>query len=248
MLSQDEFLTLLWSRLTPRIAEYTGSAGELAAICNKSRNYITSAQRTQAEIGVYALYALTEALKLDPAHVLGREDKVYIPDTSVRTEQEHVEQLLETAMRLAKIRAEANQPPTLDRIISDWRRAERTLARMDPKVLEFCDIYAPPTAEGRINVVTIGPRGLMAEALSTTEVDVLNRNLAALDPEISRATIAVQQDVLDGRYVLVEKQVSTPLVDGRRVSIVYDQLNLPVTNADDEKRVLVYAKKVGDLE
>ena len=145
------------------------------------------------------------------------------------------------------MRAQSTQPPTLDRILDDWRTSEHQLTRMDKGIMTYCDVYAPPMENDTLRILEIGERGLTAEVLRSRDVDLMNRNLANSDPEISRRAAEVQREVLTGKYVMTEKSLNTPLLDGKKLSIIYDQLNLLVYGEEGDPRILVYPKYVAQL-
>ena len=162
--SEEQFLGEFWARLAPRIAESPYSDRELSKLCGKGPNYVNAATKKQSDIGVHALYAICELLALDPSQLFGLAEKVFVADRAPKSEAEIVETLLATAQRLARMRAESDQPPTLDHILSDWRSAEQRIEKMDKSILSYCDIYAPPLDETTLNIIAIGERGLTAEA------------------------------------------------------------------------------------
>ena len=118
---------------------------------------------------------------------------------------------------------------------------------MDKGILSYCDIYAPPMDDNTLRILNIGERGLTAEVLRSRDVDLMNRNLANSHPDISRRAAEVQREVLTGNYVMTEKSLNTPLLDGKRLSIIYDQLNLLIYDESGDPRILVYPKYVSQL-
>ena len=247
MQSENEFLSEFWDRLASQISESPYSDRELSKLCGKGPNYINTATKKQADIGVYALHSICELLSLDPSHLFGLAQKVFVTDRTPKSETEIVETLLQTAQRLARMRAQSTQPPTLDRILDDWRTSEHQLTRMDKGIMTYCDVYAPPMENDTLRILEIGERGLTAEVLRSRDVDLMNRNLANSDPEISRRAAEVQREVLTGKYVMTEKSLNTPLLDGKKLSIIYDQLNLLVYGEEGDPRILVYPKYVAQL-
>lgn len=248
MQSEQEFLSSFWGRLAAQIAESPFSDRELSKLCGKGPNYVNAATRKQADIGVHALYSICELLSLDPTSLFGMAEKVFVADRSAKSETEIVESLLQTTIRLARMRAQSDQPPTIDRILDDWRASEQQLSRMHADVLAYCDMYAPPHDDDTLRLVSLGEKGLTAEVLRSRDVDVMNRNLANLVPEVSRRSAAIQREVLTGKYVMIEKSISTPLLDGKKLSIVYDHLNLCVFDEEGEARILVYPKFVSQFD
>ncbi len=248
MQSEKEFLAEFWGRLASQIAESPFSDRELSKLCGKGPNYINTATRKQADIGVHALYSICELLSLDPSHLFGMAEKVFVADRSPRSETEIVENLLQTAVRLARMRAESDQPPTIDRILDDWRASDQQLRRMHAGVLAYCDVYAPPSDDNTLRLISLGEKGLTAEVLRSRDVDVMNRNLANLEPEVSKRTAEIQREVMTGRYVMVEKSIYTPLLDGKQLSIIYDHLNLLVFDEAGEAQILVYPKYVSQFD
>lgn len=247
MQSEQEFLSDFWGRLASRIAESPYSDRELSKLCGKGPNYINSATKKQADIGVHALHSICQFLAVEPNQLFGVAEKVFVADRSPKSEIEIVETLLQTAQRLARMRAESDQPPSMDRILDDWRTAEQHWARMDKGILSYCDIYAPPMDDNTLRILNIGERGLTAEVLRSRDVDLMNRNLANSHPDISRRAAEVQREVLTGKYVMTEKSLNTPLLDGKRLSIIYDQLNLLIYDESGDPRILVYPKYVSQL-
>lgn len=248
MQSEGEFLSDFWGRLAAQIAESPFSDRELSRLCGKGPNYINTATRKKADIGVHALYSICELLSLDPTGLFGMAEKVFIADRSAKSETEVVETLLQTAIRLARMRAQSDQPPTIDRILDDWRSARQQLSRMRGDVLDYCDMYAPPNNDDTLRLISLGEKGLTAEVLRSHDADVMKRNLANLVPEVSRRSAEIQREVLTGKYIMIEKSINTPLLDGKKLSIVYDHLNLAAYDEAGAARILVYPKFVSQYD
>lgn len=247
MQSEHEFLEGFWERLKPEADKSRHSERELSLLCGKGPNYFNTAFRRKTDISIHAFYSVCQHLALDPSRIMGMAEKVFVSERSSQSDGEVVEALLETALRLAKNKIDVDRPPSLDEILKDWRSASQAIDHMDPFILSFCDAYAPPTEDGKLEILSIGERGLTAEVLRSRDVEIMNRNLENSDPEISRTAAKVQTEVLSKNFVLTEKELNTPLLDGKWVSIKYDQLNLLVYGKDRAPRILVYPKFVSRL-
>lgn len=247
MQSEREFLDGFWARLKPEADKSPHSDRELSLLCGKGPNYFNTAFKRKTDISIHAFYSVCQHLSLDPSRILGIGEKVFISERSSKSDGEVVEALLETALRLAKQKIDVDRPPSLDEILKDWRAASQASDHMDPFILSFCDTYAPPTKDGKLEILSIGERGLTAEVLRSRDVGLMNRNLENSDPEISRKAAQIQMEVLSRNFVLTEKELNTPLLDGKWVSIKYDQLNLLVYGQDRTPRILVYPKFVSRL-
>ncbi len=247
MLNEREFLDGVWERLTPEISEAPLSNRELSILCGKGQNYINTATKSRSDVGIYAFYAICERLSLDVGVILGTADKVVVTERTPQTETEMIDALLKAAQKVVRSRADKGTRPTLDQILSSWRSAERKLNGLDSAILSFCDVYAPPEDSDILKIQKIGKSSLTAEVLQSTDVELMNRNLANSNPEISRKAAAIQREVLERQYVMTIKTLDTPLLNGKRLSIVYDQLNLLVFGDDGGPRILVYPKFVSSL-
>lgn len=247
MLEETDFLNQVWSRLSSEISESPLSNRELSRLCGKGPNYINTAGKGRSDIGIYAFYAICERLSLDASGVLGIADRVVVTDRTRETEEDSIDALLEAAQKILRKRADYNIRPTIDHILSSWRTANQNLKSMDSKVLSFCDVYSPPKENDILEIESIGVSSLTAEVLQSTDVDLMNRNLANSSPEISRVAAHIQRDVMKRQYVMTIKTLDTPLLNGKRLSIIYDQLNMLVFNANSEPRILVYPKYVAQL-
>ncbi len=118
---------------------------------------------------------------------------------------------------------------------------------MERTILSYCDIYEPPNEDGVLKIEKIGENSLTAEVLQSTNVDVMNRNLANSAPDISQKAASIQRETMDRQYVMTIKTLDTPLLNGKRLSIIYDQLNLLVFSSSGDTRILVYPKFVSQL-
>ena len=75
---------------------------------------------------MHALHSICKFLAVEPNQLFGVAEKAFVSDRSPKSEIEIVETLLQTAQRLARMRLKSDQPPSMDRILDDWRTAEST--------------------------------------------------------------------------------------------------------------------------
>jgi len=247
MLDERQFLKNVWARLTSEITESRYSARELSKLCGRGQNFINTATKSQSEIGIYAFYAICERLSLDASAILGTSDKVVVTEMAHRSEADMIDALLQAAQKVVRSRDESNARPTLDQILISWRAATQKIGGIDATILSYCDIYEPPTEDGVLKIEKIGDSSLTAEVLQSTDVDIMNRNLANSASDISQKAVSIQRETMDRQYVMTIKTLDTPLLNGKRLSIVYDQLNLLVFNGKSDPRILVYPKYVSQL-
>ncbi len=247
MLDEQQFLEEVWERLSTEISESRFSDRELSKLCGRGQNFINTATKSRSEIGIYAFYAICERLSLDASTILGTSDKVVITEKAYSSEADMIDALLQAARKVVRDREENNARPTLDQILISWREADQKIGGMDKAILTYCDVYEPPSKEGVLKIQKIGTNSLTAEVLQSTNVDIMNRNLANSAPDISRKAASIQQETLDRQYVMTIKTLDTPLLNGKRLSIIYDQLNLLVFERNGDPRILVYPKYVSQL-
>lgn len=247
MLDEQQFLAEVWERLSSEISDSRYSNRELSNLCGRGQNFINTAAKSRSEIGIYAFYAICERLSLDASAILGTSDKVVITERAHGSEADMIDALLQAARKVVRSREEANARPTLDQILISWRDAEQKIGGMDITILSYCDVYAPPNEDGVLKIQKIGKNSLTAEVLQSTDVDIMNRNLANSAPDISQKAASIQREALDRQYVMTIKTLDTPLLNGKRLSIVYDQLNLLVFDKRGEAQILVYPKYVSQL-
>ena len=244
-LDETQLADRIAAHVTRFMASEQISRARLSELLGKGPNYVGAFLRDRSGMGVHAFYKLCKLTKLDPNQLFQFDDAVAVsPDLSRSDELEAIT-LLEVA--LSRIRAGRRNVgrPYFDEVIAAWRTAGRDLRKLDARIKSFLDIYDPPTAEGALRPRAIGRRSLTSQVLETTDVDYFRVQLNKLPKDVTATSASNQREALSRGYLMVEREISVPLLSGKQLNLQNDLLILSMKDGADPDLIAVFPKAFG---
>lgn len=220
------------ARLTPR---------QLSEAIGREPDHVAEMIRWRMSPGLEMVYAMADALKVDPADLVRPTVPFGFTTESARDWAEKVAERV-LAGTLDDGWLPIDEVPTIDEVLSWWHANDGLLTateRLDAHV----DIFDRPDIVKMCPVpVRMGEQSLIARELKISTPEQLGQVLERSGLAIRRRIAMAHADVVGRRPMLSMHSLLIDLFSGRLVKLSYVRLLLPVRDSEGRHFVMNYSK------
>lgn len=245
LMNGSETLSYFFGNLARLIAETRMTPRQLSQAIGRAPDYVTDLMRRRISPDLEAVYAMSEALKVDVADLLRPGPSFGITAKHSRNywAEKVAEKVLAGALEESRQKADF-EAPTFDAVLNWWHANGGLLTDMD-RLEQYVEIFSRPDMAGmRPRPKRMGRQSLAARELNLSTVEQLNGIFENSEPAVARSVALAHADVVDGEPKLSFHSILIDMSDGHFVKMTYARLLLPVRDGDGQKYILNYSKPV----
>jgi hypothetical protein len=242
---RNETMSYFFGNLSRLIHEARIPPRQLSAEIGRDADFVTDVIHRRRPMDLEAVYALSEALKVDVADLLrpGASFGFAAREPGKYWAEKVAEKVLASALEDNRQRSEY-EPPSFDAVLNWWHATGGLLTNIE-SFEQYVEIFSPPD-EAALRPVPkrLGARSLAARELNISTVEQLSGIFENSEPAVARSVALAHAGVLEGQPKLSFHSILIDLSTGQLVKLSYFRLLLPVRDGDGQRYVMNYSKPV----